>query len=158
MVYKRPSFRDLTQSTVTSCTIGTVNIKTVSSQCPAVSFAKLVSTDLWAVSNGRATCTVHQNFALQTSQEGIKCTKAKEQLRSYCLIYILWLQVVQQETLFCCFIRWARTLKSCKSTGVVTHTQNNNTCSLESVQTLNCKLGIETTIGAHLESAQNVLN
>ena len=24
------------------------------------------------------------------SQEGIDCTKAKEQLRSYCLIYILW--------------------------------------------------------------------
>ena len=150
MVYKRPSFRDLTQSTVTSCTIGTVYIRTVSSQCPAVSFAELVSTGLWAVSNGRATCTIHQ-ISAQTRQEGIKCTKAKEQLRSYCLISILWLQVVQQETLFCCFIRWARTLKSCKSTGVVTHTQNNNTCSLESVQTLNCKLDIDITIGGHLE-------
>ena len=27
------------------------------------------------------------------SQEGIKCTKAKEQLSSYCLIYILWVSL-----------------------------------------------------------------
>ena len=39
---------------------------------------------------GRATCTVH-SISAQTSQEGIKCTKAKEQLRFYCLIYILCL-------------------------------------------------------------------
>ena len=37
---------------------------------------------------GRATCTVHLMFA-GTSQQGIKYTKAKEQLRFYCPIYIL---------------------------------------------------------------------
>ena len=37
---------------------------------------------------GRATCIV-QSISAQTSQEGIKCIKAIEQLRSYCLIYIL---------------------------------------------------------------------
>ena len=31
---------------------------------------------------GRSICTVH-SISAQTSQEGIKCTKAKEQLRSY---------------------------------------------------------------------------
>ena len=33
--------------------------------------------------------TLDFNIAAQTSQEGTKCTKAKEYLRSYCLIYIL---------------------------------------------------------------------
>ena len=32
---------------------------------------------------GRATCIVHSSSA-QTSHKGIKCTKAKEQLRPYC--------------------------------------------------------------------------
>ena len=31
----------------------------------------------------RATCTIH-SISVQTSQEGIKCTKDKEQLRAYC--------------------------------------------------------------------------
>ena len=33
--------------------------------------------------------TPHTSFLPQTSQKGINCTKTKEQLRSYCLIYIL---------------------------------------------------------------------
>ena len=36
---------------------------------------------------GRETCTV-QSISAQTHQEGIKCTKSKEWLRSYYLIYI----------------------------------------------------------------------
>ena len=37
---------------------------------------------------GRATCTVHL-ISANTSHEGITCIKAKEQLKFYCLIYIL---------------------------------------------------------------------
>ena len=33
---------------------------------------------------GRAACTVH-SISAQTSQEGIECTTAKEQVRAYCL-------------------------------------------------------------------------
>ena len=32
---------------------------------------------------GRGTCAIH-SISAQTSQEGIKCTKAKEQQRAYC--------------------------------------------------------------------------
>ena len=39
---------------------------------------------------GRATCTINL-ISAQTSQEGIENNKAKEWLRSYCLIYILFL-------------------------------------------------------------------
>ena len=40
---------------------------------------------------GQIHWTVHLIYA-QTSYEGIKCIKAKEEyLRSYCLLYILWL-------------------------------------------------------------------
>ena len=41
---------------------------------------------------GRHICTVH-SISDKTSQEGIKYTKAKEHLSSYCLIYMLWIFV-----------------------------------------------------------------
>ena len=44
-------------------------------------FAELVKTGL-----GRTTCPV-RSISAQSSREGIKCTKAKESLMSYCLIY-----------------------------------------------------------------------
>ena len=45
---------------------------------PGVCFAKLVKTGLWAIwAEQHALCTVHLIF-IYASQEGIKCTKAKE--------------------------------------------------------------------------------
>ena len=59
-------------------------------------------------------CTVHLIFA-QTSQEGIKCTKAKEQLRSYCLIYRLCvLLLLQTERIIGLPLLRACRLGSCK--------------------------------------------
>ena len=59
-------------------------------------------------------CTVHLIFA-QTSQEGIKCTKAKEQLRSYCLIYTLCvLLLLQTERIIGLPLLRACRLGSCK--------------------------------------------
>ena len=46
---------------------------------------------------GRATCTMHL-ISAQTSQEGIKCTKAKKQQGLTVLIYILWIQDIQRRT------------------------------------------------------------
>ena len=45
----------------------------------------------------RAKCTVHL-ISSQTSQEGIKCTNVKEQLKSYCLIYIMCPRPKQRPT------------------------------------------------------------
>ena len=56
---------------------------------PIAYFSELVRTGLnWFLGSlGRVTSTVP--ISAQTSQKGIKCTKAKEKLRSYCQIYIL---------------------------------------------------------------------
>ena len=44
-------------------------------------------------------CSVHsQSIYAQTSQEGIECTKAKESLRSFCLIYILCFESIKCPT------------------------------------------------------------
>ena len=91
--------------------IGTVGSYLVLGVC----FAKLVKTGLWAVwAEHHALCTVHFIF-IHASQEGIKCTKAKEQLRSYCLIYILCvLLLLQTERIIGLPLLRACRLGSCK--------------------------------------------
>ena len=59
--------------------LDTVYIRTVNSQLSAF----LNWFELVYESYGRATSTVHA-ISAQTRQEGIECTKAKEQLRPYC--------------------------------------------------------------------------
>jgi hypothetical protein len=65
---------------------------------PFICFAELIKTDSWAVWAEQHSPYLHL-ISAQTSQEGIKCTKAKQPLRAYCRnIYILCLLISRSKT------------------------------------------------------------
>ena len=68
------------------CSTHSIHIRTASSWCLLSTLLNWLNLFMGCL--GRATCTLY-SISAHISQEGIKCTKVRAQVRAYCIIYLL---------------------------------------------------------------------